>query len=97
MLADEPTASLDSERGKQVVQAFRDLIKENNRAGVIVTHDLRMVQYTDRVIRMRDGKVSDMLSGAFEIEMLSGMSDRTMTTQPVPRHATSTALLDRSR
>ena len=57
VLADEPTASLDTERAFQVVETFAHLIHENNRAGVIVTHDLRMCQYVDRVLQMQDGKM----------------------------------------
>src|SRR5512135_2631023 len=45
VLADEPTASLDTERAFQVVQTFAHLIHEQNRAGIMVTHDLRMCQY----------------------------------------------------
>jgi putative ABC transport system ATP-binding protein len=55
VLADEPTASLDTERAFQVVQTFAALIHENDRAGIMVTHDLRMCQYVDRVLQMRDG------------------------------------------
>jgi putative ABC transport system ATP-binding protein len=57
VLADEPTASLDTERAFQVVQTFAALIHENNRAGIMVTHDLRMCKYVDRVLQMRDGKL----------------------------------------
>lgn len=57
VLADEPTASLDTERAYQVVQTFAALIHENNRAGIMVTHDLRMCQYVDRVLQMQDGKL----------------------------------------
>ena len=58
VLADEPTASLDTERARQVVQTFAELIHEQNRAGIMVTHDLRLVAYTDRVIQMQDGRVA---------------------------------------
>lgn len=57
VLADEPTASLDTERAYQVVETFAHLIHENNRAGIMVTHDLRMCKYVDRVLQMRDGKL----------------------------------------
>jgi putative ABC transport system ATP-binding protein len=39
------------------VETFAHLIHENNRAGIIVTHDLRMCQYVDRVLQMQDGKL----------------------------------------
>jgi putative ABC transport system ATP-binding protein len=57
VLADEPTAALDTERAFQVVETFAHLIHENNRAGIIVTHDLRMCQFVDRVLQMQDGKL----------------------------------------
>jgi putative ABC transport system ATP-binding protein len=57
VLADEPTAALDTERAFQVVEAFAHLIHENNRSGIIVTHDLRMCQYVDRVLQMQDGRL----------------------------------------
>jgi len=57
VLADEPTASLDTERAFQVVETFAKLVHENNRAGIMVTHDLRMCQYVDRVLQMQDGKL----------------------------------------
>jgi putative ABC transport system ATP-binding protein len=58
VLADEPTASLDTERASQAVETFSNLIHENQRAGIMVTHDLRMVKYVDRVFQMRDGKLT---------------------------------------
>ena len=57
VLADEPTASLDTERAYQVVETFAGLIHEQQRAGIMVTHDLRMCEYVDRVLMMQDGKL----------------------------------------
>jgi len=57
VLADEPTASLDTERAFQVVETFAHLIHENGRAGIMVTHDLRMCQDVDRILQMQDGKL----------------------------------------
>jgi putative ABC transport system ATP-binding protein len=68
VLADEPTASLDTERAYQVVKIFSDLIHEQNKAGIIVTHDLRMCIYVDRVIQMMDGKVENTLTTRQEID-----------------------------
>jgi putative ABC transport system ATP-binding protein len=76
VLADEPTASLDTERGLQVVESFRDLVKEQGRAGVMVTHDLRMVRFTDAVVRMVDGKVADTVRDPLAIENFSGLHQR---------------------
>lgn len=71
VLADEPTASLDTERAFQVVQTFAALIHENNRAGIMVTHDLRMVQYVDRVFQMQDGKLVRIYEDKKEIKALA--------------------------
>jgi putative ABC transport system ATP-binding protein len=68
VLADEPTASLDTERAFQVVETFANLIHEQNRAGIMVTHDLRLTQYVDRVIQMRDGQVASVVDNHAEIE-----------------------------
>lgn len=68
VLADEPTASLDTERAYQVVQTFANLIHEQNRAGIMVTHDLRMTEFADRVIQMMDGTVRRIISQRDEIK-----------------------------
>ena len=67
VLADEPTASLDTERAYQVVETFAGLIHEQNRAGIMVTHDLRMCEFVDRVIQMQDGKLVNVYSNHDEI------------------------------
>jgi putative ABC transport system ATP-binding protein len=67
VLADEPTASLDTERAYQVVETFAHLIHENDRAGIMVTHDLRMCQFVDRVLQMQDGKLVQVFESKEEI------------------------------
>jgi putative ABC transport system ATP-binding protein len=71
VLADEPTASLDTERANQVVATFADLIHEQGRAGIMVTHDLRMCRYVDRVIRMQDGVVAEVIGERKAIDALA--------------------------
>jgi putative ABC transport system ATP-binding protein len=61
VLVDEPTASLDTERAYQVVDTFANLIHARHLAGIMVTHDLRMCAYTDKVIQMRDGKINQII------------------------------------
>jgi putative ABC transport system ATP-binding protein len=73
VLADEPTASLDTERAYQVVETFAGLIHEQGRAGIMVTHDLRMCEYVDRVLEMQDGKLARVYSGREEVmELVKG-------------------------
>ena len=87
VLADEPTASLDTERAFQVVETFAGLIHEQGRAGIMVTHDLRMVTFTDRVIMMRDGIVSAVYETPAEIEALAtrGHADEHTAHTPKPQ------------
>jgi putative ABC transport system ATP-binding protein len=74
VLADEPTAALDTERAFQVVETFAGLIHEQQRAGIMVTHDLRMTKYVDRVIHMVDGIVESILDDPAQIEVLARTS-----------------------
>jgi len=55
LLADEPTANLDSQVGEQVLGMFRDLAKRDNRALLIVTHDPKVRSIADRVAKIEDG------------------------------------------
>jgi putative ABC transport system ATP-binding protein len=75
VLADEPTASLDTERANQVVGIFADLIHEEDRAGIMVTHDLRMMKYVDKVIQMVDGRIERVISDRVDIDLLAGTSE----------------------
>jgi putative ABC transport system ATP-binding protein len=57
ILVDEPTASLDSVRGKQVVESLIEEVKSRGKAGIMVTHDLAMAELADRVLEMHDGEL----------------------------------------
>lgn len=59
LLADEPTANLDSSVGLQILEMFRGLAKRDNRALLIVTHDHKVRGLADRVLRIRDGLLQD--------------------------------------
>lgn len=57
ILADEPTAALDTENGKNVMTLLKDLALSNNSAILVVTHDHRMVENFDRILRVSDGRI----------------------------------------
>jgi putative ABC transport system ATP-binding protein len=59
ILADEPTAALDSASGRIVMDMLSGLAREKGRAVVIVTHDGRVLEYADRVVRIEDGRVNN--------------------------------------
>jgi putative ABC transport system ATP-binding protein len=71
VMADEPTASLDTERAYQVVQTFSDLVHEQGRAGIMVTHDLRMTRFVDKVIQICDGHLEQQIENREDIDRLA--------------------------
>jgi len=59
VLADEPTANLDSQVGLAILQLFKELAKRDGRALLIVTHDPHVRSICDRVVRIADGRIVD--------------------------------------
>ncbi len=59
VLADEPTAALDSHSGRVVMQMLKELAHERGRAVVIVTHDNRVLEYGDRIVHIEDGRITE--------------------------------------
>ena len=57
ILADEPTASLDSERGRHAVEMIQMEVHKRNKAAIMVTHDERVLDLVDKIYRMEDGKL----------------------------------------
>ena len=57
ILADEPTAALDSQRGRQVMELFRRVAREQNGAVIVVTHDHRALDVFDTIYEMEDGVI----------------------------------------
>lgn len=66
ILADEPTAALDSHRGRQVMELFRKVAHEQGAGVIVVTHDHRALDVFDRTVEMEDGRLRS------EIVALSG-------------------------
>jgi putative ABC transport system ATP-binding protein len=58
VLADEPTANLDTENGKQVMDVMKRLNKETGVTFIFATHDPRVISYADRVVTLQDGLIT---------------------------------------
>jgi putative ABC transport system ATP-binding protein len=57
ILADEPTAALDKERGRQVMELFAQIAHEQNAGVIVVTHDHRTLDVFDRTLEVEDGVI----------------------------------------
>ncbi|MCY1049472.1 ABC transporter ATP-binding protein [Mammaliicoccus sciuri] len=62
ILADEPTASLDSKRAIEVAKMIKNSVKENNSIGIMITHDERIFEFADKVIKLSDGRIEEQVS-----------------------------------
>jgi len=58
ILADEPTAALDSQTGRNVMEMMSELAHKRGRAVVIVTHDSRVLSFADRIVKIEDGAIA---------------------------------------
>ena len=58
LILDEPTASLDGDTGRNIVRFVREQILSDKRCIIIVTHDSRIYEFADRIVRMEDGKIT---------------------------------------
>jgi len=59
LIADEPTAELDSKMGLQIIKVFRDLVKRTGMTVVLTTHDPGIMELVDQVIALEDGKIAE--------------------------------------
>jgi putative ABC transport system ATP-binding protein len=72
LLADEPTANLDSKHGHEVMQLLRDISRSGGRAVIVVSHDQRIREVADRVLWLEDGRIKDI--GRVARDPVCGMS-----------------------
>jgi putative ABC transport system ATP-binding protein len=71
VLADEPTANLDSKIGHEIMRLLHNIAKEQGRSVVIVSHDTRIKDIADRVLWLEDGRFKDMVT--MDIDPVCGM------------------------
>jgi putative ABC transport system ATP-binding protein len=74
VLADEPTAALDSVSGRNVMEMMRDLARKHGRGVVVVTHDSRVTEFADRIVHMEDGRIVEEASGRKGLAEVLSMS-----------------------
>jgi putative ABC transport system ATP-binding protein len=64
LILDEPTASLDGDTGRKILDFVRSNVLDEHRCILIVTHDGRIFEYADRILRMEDGRIVGLVKGA---------------------------------
>lgn len=69
LLADEPTGSLDSQRGRAVLELLREISHERGMATLLATHDQQAAEIADRAVVLHDGKLHVLQAGAEDDEM----------------------------
>ncbi len=57
LLADEPTGNLDSETGDEIIKLIEEMSEKNNQTIIMITHDERLANRADRIVRIQDGKI----------------------------------------
>jgi putative ABC transport system ATP-binding protein len=80
LLADEPTAALDSTSGRTVIELLQRLARVHGRAVVMVTHDPRVLSFGDRIIHLEDGRIvreEKSVTGAMETSSVLGVQSAT--------------------
>jgi putative ABC transport system ATP-binding protein len=63
LIFDEPTASLDGDTGRKIVEFIKKNILNERRSIIMVTHDDRIYEYSDRILRMEDGRIAGVIKG----------------------------------
>jgi putative ABC transport system ATP-binding protein len=86
LLADEPTGSLDTQRGREVLELLRELCRERGVAVVLVSHDPMAARYADRALALRDGRLGDYDAN----HDADGKLDGSLNSPAVERAGTST-------
>jgi putative ABC transport system ATP-binding protein len=81
ILADEPTAALDSQTGRNVIEMMGRLAHERHRAVVVVTHDSRVLDFADRIVRIEDGMIVDHQP---QLEIPAALLEPSMQTSAAP-------------
>jgi len=63
IVCDEPTSSLDGAMGQSIMALLKEMVLESDRTLIVVTHDTRVLKFADKIARMNDGVITEILSG----------------------------------
>jgi putative ABC transport system ATP-binding protein len=75
ILADEPTAALDKDTGRGVVDLLKQLVRDNGATALMVTHDMRLLDTADRIVNMVDGRLVSNIQVADVLEVCGFLKD----------------------
>jgi len=75
LLADEPSGALDSANSQAVMRLLQDACRNDGMTAVVVTHDAQLASWADRVVFLRDGRVTDQTAPAPDPESLLAPED----------------------
>ncbi|MCP4935278.1 MAG: ATP-binding cassette domain-containing protein, partial [bacterium] len=75
ILADEPTGNLDSVTGEEVMSLLKNLNRDQGITLIVVTHDEEVAAYADRIVKLRDGKIAEIVESATPMEKATTASD----------------------
>ena len=67
IVCDEPTSALDHDNGQRIMELLREVALQEGRALVVVTHDARIFGFADRIARMDDGRIEQVVKSATEL------------------------------
>ena len=73
IFADEPTGNLDSKTTVEILEFFQEIVRKRKCTLIMVSHDLEVAQYADRIVHMRDGQVTKITKGGLAMEAISDM------------------------
>jgi putative ABC transport system ATP-binding protein len=90
ILADEPTAALDSQNGRVIMTILRALAHERQRAVVIVTHDNRIIDFVDRTVAIEDGRINSDTVASSTVTSAAALSGEIIRSRRIREWAVAT-------
>ncbi|MDE6991605.1 MAG: ATP-binding cassette domain-containing protein, partial [Lachnospiraceae bacterium] len=77
IFADEPTGNLDSNTSREIMNLMQNVVREQKRTLIMVTHDNTLASFADKIIRIVDGKIVDMVDNTGNADAVSAAQGKT--------------------